>query len=142
MISNHNEDNKKLFCVDNTLCRVDVSSQGAGEIDINRIREMADKAKIKWINAREKLPNTYIGKLYLVERHCYLPDWTGGGYKEFKKVYLAEYIASQKIWQIKIGEDTFDYCNALVDELEVPGCITSVPRWAYIPGDKEDEDEM
>lgn len=136
------ENNNVNYGFDNTLCSVDVGSQDAEEIDINRVCEMADKAKIKWINAREKLPNTYIGKLYLVERHCYLPDWAGDGYKEFEKVYLAEYIAPQKIWQIKIGENTFDYCNALIDKLEEPGCLTSVPRWAYMPGDKEDEDEM
>lgn len=37
-------------------------------------------------------------------------------------------------------EGVFDYCNALIDSLEIPHCIIQVPRWAYVPGDKEGEE--
>lgn len=50
------ENNNVNYGFDNTLCSVDVSSQGVGEIDINRVCEEIDKSKIQWIDAREKLP--------------------------------------------------------------------------------------
>lgn len=120
-----------------------VHAQSAGKIDLNRMCEVIDETKIKWIDARKKLPKkTLDGKLYLVVRHCYLPNFWNDGYDEFEEVSPAEYIAEQKIWQIQLREGVFDYCNALIDSLEIPHCIIQVPRWAYIPGDKEDEDEM
>lgn len=137
------ESNNVNYGFDNTLCSVDISSQGADEINLNRICEVIDDTKIKWIDACKKLPEiTRDGKVYLVMRHCYLPHWGDNGYEVFEKVYPAEYIAEQKIWQIQVRKGVFDYCNALIDKLEIPHCIVSVPRWAYIPGDKEDEDEM
>lgn len=51
-----NENNDVNYGFDNTLCSVDVGSQGIGEIDINRVCEEIDKSKIRWIDAREKLP--------------------------------------------------------------------------------------
>lgn len=141
-----NENNNVNYGFDNTLCSVDVGSQVADGIDINRVCEGIDETKIEWIDAREKLPKKgttlFGGEIYLVERHVYVPDWAGDGYKEYKRVCPARYSAAQKIWHIRLGEDTFDYCNALIDKLEVPHCLASVPRWAYMPGDKEDEDEM
>lgn len=68
------ENNCENYGFDNTLCSVDVGSQVADEIDINRVCEGIDETKIKWIDARKKLPKkTLDGKLYLVVRHCYLP---------------------------------------------------------------------
>ena len=124
----NNEDNK-------------VHAQSAGKIDLNRMCEVIDETKIKWIDARKKLPKkTLDGKLYLVVRHCYLPHFWDDAYDEFEEVRPAEYIAEQKIWQIQLREGVFDYCNALIDSLEIPHCIIQIPRWAYVPGDKEGEE--
>lgn len=118
-----------------------IHAQSAGKIDLIRMCEVIDEIKIKWIDARKKLPKkTLDGKLYLVVRHCYLPHWWDDGYDEFEEVCPAEYIAEQKIWQIQLREGVFDYCNALIDSLEIPHCIIQVPRWAYVPGDKEGEE--
>lgn len=118
-----------------------VHAQSAGKIDLNRMRKVIDETKIKWIDARKKLPKkTLDGKLYLVMRHCYLPHFWNDGYDEFEEVCPAEYIAEQKIWQIQLREGVFDYCNALIESLEIPHCIIQVPRWAYVPGDKEGEE--
>lgn len=48
------EKNDVNYGFDNTLCSVDVSSQDADEIDINRVCEEIDETKIEWIDAREK----------------------------------------------------------------------------------------
>ena len=49
-----NENNDVNYGFDNTLCSVDVGSQGIGKIDINRVCKEIDKSKIRWIDAREK----------------------------------------------------------------------------------------
>jgi hypothetical protein len=101
-----------------------VHAQSAGKIDLIRMCEVIDETKIKWIDAHKKLPKkTLDGKLYLVVRHCYLPHFWNDGYDEFEEVRPAEYIAEQKFWQIQVREGVFDYCNALIDSLEIPHCI-------------------
>ena len=95
-----NENNNVNYGFDNTLCSIDVSSQGIGKIDINRVCEEIDKSKIRWIDAREKLPKKgttlFCGKIYLVEQHVYVRDWAGDGYKEYKRVCPARYSVAQK----------------------------------------------
>ena len=95
-----NENNNVNYGFDNTLCSVDVGSQVADGIDINRVCEEIDKSKIRWIDAREKLPKKgttlFGGEIYLVERHVYVPDWAGDGYKEYKRFCPARYSAAQK----------------------------------------------
>ena len=48
-----NENNNVNYGFDNTLCSVDIGSQVADGIDINRVCEEIDKSKIRWIDARK-----------------------------------------------------------------------------------------
>lgn len=118
--------------------------------DLIRVCTLIDGTKVKWIDAREKLPEfTCDEKLYLVETHWRLI----GSDKENEIINLAYYDSSQKIWEIPLCDVGFKYINALLVgepdvpywiDPDVPYWIDRVARWAYMPGDEEEaegEDE-
>lgn len=106
--------------------------------DLIRVCTLIDGTKVKWIDAREKLPElTCDEKLYLVETHWRLNE----GGEEIVLIGLSYYDWYQRIWEKPLCDVGFIYINALlVGEPDVPYWLTRVERWAYIPGDEEDEE--